>query len=75
MIELKQETELRLSKTQVQNVINDYTKRKNVLNNLFSLIINSLILSAHQVFLHQNEAEKYKGNVTEKLQGPAKALS
>lgn len=72
MIKLKQETELKLSKTQVQNVINDYTKKENGLNDLFSMMINGLMLSERQVFLQENEAEENKGiMVTEKPQGQA----
>ena len=60
MIELKQETELKLSKTQVQNVINDYSKKENGLNDLFSMMINGLMLSERQVFLQENKGNGYR---------------
>ena len=62
MKELMQETELKLSKSQVQNVINDYTKKENGLNDLFTMMINGLMLSERQVFLEDHPVEGNKGN-------------
>ena len=38
MKELTGETELKLSKTQLQNVINDHIQKENGLNDLFALL-------------------------------------
>jgi len=59
MKEKKQETELKLSKTQVQNVINDHLQKENGLNDLFAMMVNGMMLSERHAFL---DAEKTKGN-------------
>lgn len=59
MKEKKQETELKLSKTQVQNVINDHLQKENGLNDLFAMMVNGMMLSERHAFL---DGEKTKGN-------------
>ena len=62
MKELIGETELKLSKNQLQNVINDHIQKKDGLNDLFSLMVNSLMLSERSNFLSEDETEGNKGN-------------
>ena len=58
MKEKKQETELKLSKTQVQNVINDHLQKENGLNDLFAMMVNGMMLSERHAFF---DAEKTEG--------------
>ena len=58
----KQETELKLSKTQVQNVINDHLQKEDGLNDLFAMMVNGLMLIERQVFLSNNKGIGNKGN-------------
>ena len=62
MKELTGETELKLSKTQLQNVINDHIQKENGLNDLFALLVNGLMLSERQTFLSEDQTEGNKGN-------------
>ena len=62
MKELTGETELKLSKTQLQNVINDHIQKEHGLNDLFSLLVNGLMLSERQIFLSEDQTEGNKGN-------------
>lgn len=62
MKEKMQETELKLSKSQVQNVINDQLQKENGINDLFSMMINGLMLSERQTFLEENQGLGTKGN-------------
>jgi len=62
MKEKTQETELKLSKTQVQNVINDHIQKEDGLNDLFTMMINGLMLSERKTFLEEENIEGNKGN-------------
>ena len=59
---LKQETILKLSKSQLQTVINDHVQKDDGLNEMFSMMINGLMLSERQVFLGENQTKGNKGN-------------
>ena len=63
MREKKQETELKLSKTQVQSVINDQLQKERGLNDLFEMMINGLMLSERKTFLKDQKIEGIKGMV------------
>lgn len=56
------ETGIKLSKTQLQNVINDHVQRENGLHDLFSLLINGLMLSERKTFLSEDATQGNKGN-------------
>jgi len=56
------ETQLKLSKNQVQNVINSQLSVENGLNDLFSMLVNGLMLSERQSFLATDNTEGNKGN-------------
>jgi len=62
MEEKKQETGLKLSKTQLQSVINDHIVKENGLNDLFSLMVNGLMYSEREAFLSEDETAGNKGN-------------
>lgn len=62
MKELNQETGLKLSKPQLQNVINDHIQNENGLNEMFAMMINGLMFSERQVFLGEDQTEGNKGN-------------
>ena len=62
MKELKQETVLKLSKSQLQTVINDHVQKEDGLNEMFSMLINGLMFSERQVFLGQDQTSGNKGN-------------
>lgn len=57
-----QETALKLSNSQLQNVINDHLLRENGLNEVFTMFINGLMYSERQAFLQQESEVKNKGN-------------
>ena len=57
-----QETELKLSKTQIQSVINDYIQGEKGLNDLFSMIVNGLMLCERRTFLEESQGSGNKGN-------------
>lgn len=57
----EQETELKLSKSQVQNVINDHIQSEHGLNDLFEMMINGLMLSERKAFLSTQEGNKGNG--------------
>jgi len=58
----KQETELKLSKSQLQNVINSHIKEEHGLNELFAMMVNGLMLSERSAFLDTAQAGSNKGN-------------
>lgn len=58
----EQETELKLSKKQIQSVINDHIQQEHGLNDLFSMMVNGLMLSERKTFLTENDEPKNKGN-------------
>lgn len=62
MKELKEETVLKLNKTQLQNVINDHVLKDNGLPELFSMLVNGLMFSERQAFLSSPKLENNKGN-------------
>ncbi|MDA0194170.1 MAG: transposase [Bacteroidetes bacterium] len=62
MKELNQETESKLTKPQLQNVINDHIQNENELNEVFAMMINGLMYSERQVFLGEDQTEGNKGN-------------
>ena len=57
----KQETELKLSKSQLQSVIKDQLLQENGLNDVFAMFVNGLMYSERQAFLNESE-QKNKGN-------------
>ena len=58
----KQETELKLSKSQVQNIINTHIQEEHGLNDLFTMMVNGLMLSERKAFLDDDNTEGNKGN-------------
>lgn len=62
MKEIIGETELKLNKNQLQSVINDQIQRDHGLNDLFTMMINGLMLSERQVFLSGDKVAGNKGN-------------
>jgi len=62
MEENKQETELKLSKSQLQTVINDQLSKEKGLNDLFSMLVNGLMLSERSAYLDSTEGNANKGN-------------
>lgn len=62
MENLKQETELKLSKNQIQSIINTHIQEQDGLHELFNMMINGLMLSERQLFLNEESKEKNKGN-------------
>ena len=57
----KQETDLKLNKNQIQHVINDSLLQENGLNDLFSMMVNGLMLSERSSFLSTEEGNKGNG--------------
>ena len=62
MEENKQETELKLSKSQLQTVINDQLNKEKGLNDLFTMLVNGLMLSERRAYLDSEEGNENKGN-------------
>lgn len=62
MERLKEETVLKLSKTQLQKVINSHILEKDGLSEIFSMMINGLMLSERKTFLRETDLEGNKGN-------------
>ncbi|MDH5475862.1 MAG: IS256 family transposase [Cyclobacteriaceae bacterium] len=58
----KQETELKLSKNQLQNIINSHLQEEQGLNDLFAMMVNGLMLSERNTFLYSDQEEQNKGN-------------
>ncbi|VAW69232.1 hypothetical protein MNBD_GAMMA10-3360 [hydrothermal vent metagenome] len=61
MKEKTQETELKLSKSQLQTVINTHLSKQEGLNELYSMLVNGLMLSERNAFLSKEEANKGNG--------------
>jgi len=61
MEEKTQETELKLSKNQLQAVINNQLSKERGLNDLFSMLVNGLMLSERSAFLSKQEGNKGNG--------------
>jgi putative transposase len=62
MKKIMQETELKLSKNQIQNVINHHLTVDNGLNDLFAMLVNGLMLSERESFLNESAGTGNKGN-------------
>ncbi|RED91765.1 IS256 family transposase [Marinoscillum furvescens] len=62
MKENQEETRLKLSKKQVQSVINAELEKEHGLNDLFSMMINGLMLSERNHFLETKQDPNNKGN-------------
>jgi len=58
----KQETTLKLTKSQLQTLINDQLQKEKGLNDLFAMMLNGLMLSERQSFLADNADASNKGN-------------
>lgn len=61
MEEKIQETALKLSKSQLQTVINTHLSKEEGLNDLFSMLVNGLMLSERSAFLAREEGNKGNG--------------
>lgn len=61
MKEKTQETELKLSKSQLQTVINTHLSKEEGLNDLFSMLVNGLMFSERSAFLSKEEDNKGNG--------------
>lgn len=61
MKELKEETVLKLNKTQLQNVINDHVLKDNGLPELFTMLVNGLMFSEREAFLSTEPGNKGNG--------------
>ena len=59
---MQEETQLKLSKKQLQSIINLEVAKQDGLNDLFSMMINGLMLSERKLFLDNNEDAANKGN-------------
>jgi putative transposase len=57
----KQETELKLSNSQLQSVIKDHLLQENGLNDVFTMFVNGLMYSERQAFLNE-QTQDNKGN-------------
>ena len=62
MRENNQETELKLSKIQLQSVINSHLHEDQGLNELFTMLVNGLMLSERSAFLDIDQQKANKGN-------------
>ncbi len=62
MEKIQQETEINLSKKQVQSIINLELEKENGLNDLFTMMVNGLMYSERKHFLEQKEDPTNKGN-------------
>lgn len=56
------ETQIQFTKKQLQSIINLELEKENGLNDLFSMMVNGLMLSERKVFLEHKEAPGNKGN-------------
>ena len=62
MEEIQKETQLKLNKKQLQSLINFELEKENGLNDLFSMLVNGLMLSERKLFLENKEDLNNKGN-------------
>ncbi len=62
MKEQERVTELKLSKNQLQQVINRELLEDNGLNDLFGMLVNGLMYSEREAFLSQGDQQNNKGN-------------
>ena len=68
MEQTQKETELKLTKTQLQALINRELSKENGLNDLFAMMVNGLMLSERKVFLDTHQEPGNKGNGFRKAQ-------
>ena len=59
---LKEETELKITKKQLQHIVNSHMQETNGLNELFNMVINGLMLSERKTFLSSDDEPNNKGN-------------
>ena len=64
MRENNQETELKLSKIQLQSVINSHLHEDQGLNELFTMLVNGLMLSERSAFLDIDQQKANKAMAT-----------
>lgn len=62
MEKIQEETRLEFSKKQLQSIINFEVEKENGLNDLFTMMLNGLMLSERKLFLSNNEDPQNKGN-------------
>jgi len=62
MKEEKRENGLNLSKTQIQAIINEEILKENRLNELFTFVLNGLMIAERQSFLSDDQTPGNKGN-------------
>ena len=62
MKEEKREIGLNLSKTQIQAIINEEILKENGLNELFTFVLNGLMIAERQSFLSDDQTPGNKGN-------------
>ena len=62
MEKTQKETEIQFTKKQLQNIINMELERENGLNDLFTMMVNGLMLSERNLFLANKEDPENKGN-------------
>ena len=62
MKEELQKTELKLSKSQLQSVINDHLQHPQGLNEVFNMVVNGLMLCERNTFLEENKIDGNKAN-------------
>jgi len=62
MKEETRETGLNLSKTQIQAIINEEILEENGLNELFTFVLNGLMIAERQSFLSDDQTLGNKGN-------------
>lgn len=67
MKESQEETKLKLTKKQIQNVINSELEQEHGLNDLFSMMVNGLMLSERNHFLENKDDPHNKGNGYRKI--------
>jgi len=62
MENIREETQLKLNRNQLQSIINLELAKEKGLNDLFAMMINGLMLSERKLFLDKKEEVKNKGN-------------
>jgi len=59
---LKEETELKITKKQLEHIVTSHMQETNGLNELFNMVINGLMLSERKAFLSSDSGSTNKGN-------------
>ena len=63
MKEIKEETKLKITKNQLQSIVNSHIQETNGLNELFNMVVNGLMLSERSTFLDtETNNSSNKGN-------------